>query len=104
MTTWARSGGPEVRDKKTRRGGQQHLDEAWGIGLWKKTGQGDWTEWRGGGRGAEGLQSPPSLLIALLQAVSATQSQHHRDSNLEASLAWHRGRRGRRRPSKGPTG
>lgn len=58
----------------------------------------------GGGRGAEGLQSPPSPPTAFQQAVSAVQSQCHKDSKPEASPAWHRDWQGKRKPSEGLIG
>lgn len=83
-----------------------YLDEARDVGFWGKIGQetGPGGRGRGAGRGVEGLQSPPSPLIALWQAVSTAQSQCHRDSKPKASSAWHRGWQRKRKLSEGLTG
>lgn len=74
-----------------------HLDEASGLRVleegWER--RPDPVGWVGG------RQSGPPPLIALLKAVSAAQSQCYRDYKSEASLAWHRGWQGRRKPWKG---
>ena len=60
MTTWAESGGggtgSERQENKTRR--SAHVDEARGIGLWRKAGQGDQTQ---RGVGAEGQRDSSHL-------------------------------------------
>ena len=103
MTTWAEVGDRKLETRKqdkevsTPRGGKKHwaLEEDWAR---RPDPAG------AGGRGAEGLQSPPSPLTAFQQAVSAAQSQRHGDSKLEASPAWYRDLQGRGKPSQGLIG
>lgn len=97
MTTWAEAGDRKLETRK-------HDKEVstprkrWAL-------EEDWARRPDpagpGGRGVEGLLSPPSPLTAFQQAVSAAQSQRHGDSKPEASPAWYSDSQGRGKPLQG---
>lgn len=85
-----------MRDKKNKTRRSAHLDEARGIGLWRKTGQGDQTE---RGVGAEGqrdsshLPLPQQLFnkLFLLSNPSATKTPNLRPARLGTGTGRGRG-------------